>query len=144
MTDQDYQKTNLPKITDNGSNKKSLYIIIAAVVLILIGLDVGAIFLLKAENAEMAGQLRDVFIIFMALGLLLVGIALVILIIQLAVLTNVIQNEVRPILNSTTNTVNTLKGTVQFLSDNLTEPVIKLNETIAMSKRFFDVLRPRK
>jgi hypothetical protein len=32
-------------------------------------------------------------------------------------LTNLLQNEVKPILNSTTDTVNTLKGTVKFLSN---------------------------
>lgn len=144
MTDLDIQKTDPIVNKDDGTSKKSLYIIIAVIVIIVIGLVIGAIFLLRQENAEMASQLRDVLIIFMALGLLLVGISLVILIVQLAVLTNLIQNEVRPILNSTTTTVNTLKGTVQFLSDNLTEPVIKLNETLAMSKRFFDVIRPHK
>lgn len=144
MTDLDIQKTDPIVNKDDGTSKKSLYIIIAVIIIIVIGLVIGAIFLLRQENAEMASQLRDVLIIFMALGLLLVGISLVILIVQLAVLTNLIQNEVRPILNSTTTTVNTLKGTVQFLSDNLTEPVIKLNETLAMSKRFFDVIRPRK
>lgn len=144
MTDLDIQKTDPIVNKDDGTSKKSLYIIIAVIVIVVIGLVIGAIFLLRQENAEMASQLRDVLIIFIALGLLLVGISLVILIVQLAVLTNLIQNEVRPILNSTTNTVNTLKGTVQFLSDNLTEPVIKLNETLAMSKRFFELIRPNK
>jgi len=95
-------------------------------------------------NKDATSQIRDVFIIFMALETLVVGVALVILIVQLAVLTNLLQNEVKPILDSTSEAVNTLKGTVRFVSDNLTEPVIKLNEKLAMGKRFIDLLKPRK
>jgi predicted PurR-regulated permease PerM len=77
----------------------------------------------------------------MALTSLVLGIALVVLIAQLAILINLLQNEIRPILDSTTETVNTLKGTTQFLSNNLTEPVIKLNEYLAMFKR---IIKPSK
>jgi uncharacterized protein YoxC len=80
----------------------------------------------------------------MALETLVVGISLIILVIQLAILTNLIQNEVKPILESTTETVNNLKGTVRFLSNNLTEPVIKINQSLAMTKRFIDLLKPKK
>jgi len=46
---------------------------------------------------------------------------------------------VKPILNSTSETVNTLKGTVQFLSDNVSEPVIVLNERLASIKKLADL-----
>ena len=72
----------------------------------------------------------------------MVGVALVILMIQLAVLINLLQNEIKPILNSTNETVNTLRGTVTFLSDNLAEPVIKLNQYMAGFKKLLDLLRP--
>jgi amino acid permease len=77
----------------------------------------------------------------MALASLVLGIALVVLIIQLAVLINLLQNEIRPILDSTNETVNTLKGTTQFISDNITEPVIKLNQYLAMIKK---LIKPSK
>jgi hypothetical protein len=82
---------------------------------------------------------RDIFIIFMALESLLIGAALVVLIIQLASLINLLQNEVKPILKSTSETVNTLRGTTEFLSENLVEPVIKLNSYLAGLKKFFDL-----
>jgi hypothetical protein len=75
----------------------------------------------------------------MALESLLIGAALVVLIIQLASLINLLQNEVKPILKSTTETVNTLRGTTEFLSENLVEPVIKLNSYMAGLKKFFDL-----
>jgi hypothetical protein len=67
----------------------------------------------------------------MALESLFLGLTLVILIIQLARLINLLQNEIAPILESTNETVNTLRGTSEFLSDNLVEPVIKMNERAA-------------
>jgi hypothetical protein len=35
--------------------------------------------------------------------------------------------------------VNTLRGTTTFLSENLVEPVIKLNSTLAGLRRFFQL-----
>jgi hypothetical protein len=111
--------------------------ITAAVVVVLAGIVVAVIFLAKSPAA--AANVRDIFIIFMALESLLIGAALVVLIIQLASLINLLQNEVKPILKSTTETVNTLRGTTEFLSENLVEPVIKLNSYMAGLKKFFDL-----
>jgi hypothetical protein len=62
--------------------------------------------------------------------------------VQLATLINLLQNEVKPIIQSTNDTVNTLRGTVAFISDNVTEPIIKLNVYLAGIKQFFDLMRP--
>jgi nitrate reductase gamma subunit len=121
-------------------NNKYLIIGIIAGILILVAVIVATIFLVRADK-DVTAQIRDIFIIFMALASLVLGIALVVLIAQLAILINLLQNEIRPILDSTTETVNTLKGTTQFLSNNLTEPVIKLNEYLAMFKK---IIKPSK
>jgi hypothetical protein len=76
-------------------------------------------------------RIRDIFIIFMALQSLLTGLALVVLLVQVTRLINLLQNEIKPILDSTNETVSTLRGTTAFLSNNLVEPVIKLNEYLA-------------
>lgn len=125
------------------SNESKKYLVIAIIigVIILALIVVATIFLVRPENSAMTEQLRDVFIIFMALTSLVLGIALVVLIIQLSVLINLLQNEIRPILDSTTETVNTLKGTTQFISNNITEPVIKLNQYLAMLKK---LIKPSK
>ncbi len=114
-------------------------IITAVVILILI---IAGIVLLLTSSNETTGRVRDVFIILMALESIVIGAALVVLIVQLATLINLLQNEVRPIIKSTNETVNTLKGTVTFISENLTEPVIKLNAYLAGIKQFFDLMRP--
>ena len=92
-----------------------------------------------ASHPATAANVRDIFIIFLALESLVIGAALVVLIIQLASLINLLQNEVKPILKSTNETVNTLRGTSAFLSENLVEPVIKLNSYLAGLKKMFDL-----
>lgn len=130
-----------PQYMNGGGSKIWVYILIGIVVLGL--LIAGAVFLISSE-ASVTSKIRDVFIIFMALESLVIGAALIILIVQIAVLTNLLQNEVKPILETTNETVSTLKGTIRFLSDNITEPVIVLNEYLAGIKRFGEIIRPRK
>ncbi len=105
-----------------------LIVLVAVVLLLLLGI---AVFFLFRTAPAVTTQIRDVFIIVLAL---------VILIIQLAKLINLLQNEVKPILDATTETVNTLKGTTSFLSENLVEPVIKLNGYMAGLKKALDLL----
>jgi hypothetical protein len=111
--------------------------IIAGIILVLAGIGVAIYFLLQPGSPT--ATIRDIFIIFMAFESLIIGAALVVLIIQIASLINLLQNEVKPILQSTSETVNTLRGTTEFLSENLVEPVIKLNSSIAGLRRFFEL-----
>lgn len=128
------------------ANKGKTSAIIAAIIagVLLIGTIVGLIILAQKGNAEAAAQVRDVFIILLALEMFVIGVAVIILVIQLANLTNLLQNEIKPILTSTTDTVNTLKGTVRFLSDNVTEPVIKINESLASVRKLVDLFKFKK
>jgi hypothetical protein len=111
--------------------------IISAIILVLAGIGVAVYFLLQPGSPT--STIRDIFIIFMAFESLIIGVALVVLIIQIASLINLLQNEVKPILQSTSETVNTLRGTTEFLSENLVEPVIKLNSYLAGLRKFFDM-----
>ena len=112
--------------------------IIAGIVVIVAILGVAIYFLLKPDTPT--DKIRDVFIIVVALETLIIGVALIVLIVQLASLINLLQNEVRPILNATTDTVNTLRGTAEFLGENVVEPVIKLNGYLAGLKRMLELL----
>jgi predicted PurR-regulated permease PerM len=123
------------------SNQGTVAIIVIAVILIAI---IAGIIVLSLQEAGTVTKVRDLFIILMALMTFVIGLALVILIIQVADLTNLLKNEIKPILNSTTDTVNTLKGTVRFMSDNLTEPVIKLNESLAGIKKILQLFNFKK
>ena len=118
--------------------KTILASIIVGIVLIVAILGVAIYFLLQPDTPT--DKIRDVFIIVVALETLIIGVALIVLIVQLASLINLLQNEVRPILNATTDTVNTLRGTAEFLGENVVEPVIKLNGYLAGLKRMLELL----
>lgn len=121
--------------------RKVIISIAIGVILILAVLITCLVFLLSPKtDAEYVARIRDVFIIIMALESLLVGAVLVVLIIQMARLTNLLQNEIKPILESTNETISTLRGTTQFLSDNLAEPVIKINEYGAGIQKLIELL----
>ncbi|MBN1454080.1 MAG: hypothetical protein JW963_23895 [Anaerolineales bacterium] len=118
---------------------------IIVVVGILALLGTGLYFLFRPETpVDQVERIRDVFIIVMALESLLIGMALIILIVQFASLINLLQNEVRPILDATNETVNHLRGTAEFLGENVVEPVIKLNGYLAGMQRMLELLGVKK
>jgi hypothetical protein len=125
------QPPQLPAPEADQADNKRTQVIAAIVAVIVIGLLIACVVFLLTAPAEVTAQIRDVFIIVMAFQSLLLGFVLIILILQLARLTNLLQNELKPILLSLNETINVLKGTSTFLSDNLAEPVIKLNSYLA-------------
>ena len=145
ITDQsnidEISKDELKDVSKSEKDKKGSVIGIIVAILVVVAAIVAFGFLLSFEN-ETTSRIRDVFIIFMALEFLIIGLVLIILVVQLARLTNLLQNEVKPILDSTNETVSTLRGTTRFLSDNLLEPVIKLNEYIAGLQSVLNIVRP--
>lgn len=116
--------------------------IVIGVIVLLVLLGVAIFFLLQPTTPT--DKIRDVFIIVVALETLVIGVALIVLIVQLASLINLLQNEVKPILTATTDTVNTLRGTVEFLSENAVEPVVKLNGYVAGLTRMLELMGIRK
>ena len=93
----DSESTNdtTPESSSETSGKGKLWLIIGAVVLIAI---IAGIVSLSFGDPDSVGKVRDIFIILMALMMFVIGLALVILIIQIADLTNLLKNEVRPIM----------------------------------------------
>ncbi len=114
-------------------------VIIGIVGLVLFIVLMGAAVYFMVRNPESTTVIRDIFIIFMALESLVIGVALIILMIQLARLTNVLQHEIKPILENTNETVNTVRGTAIFVSENIVDPVMKLNGYIAALSKFFEL-----
>jgi hypothetical protein len=125
--------------------KRTMTIITIVGIVLLAALIAMIIYLLSPNTSgEWVGKLRDVFIIVVALESLVIGVALVVLVVQLASLINLLQNEVRPILKATTETVNNLRGTAEFLGDNVVEPVIKLNGYLAGLYRMLELMGIKK
>lgn len=119
--------------------QRQIIIVVIIVAIVFIALTTTAIVFLLQPTTD-TEKIANVFIIFMALESLFLGLTMVVLIIQVARLINLLQNEIAPILESTNETVNTLRGTSEFLSDNLVEPVIKVNEQMAGVRQFFVAL----
>lgn len=130
-----------PPATEQQQKSYVIPIVIGVIVLLaLLGL---AIYFLL-QPATPTDKIRDIFIIVVALESLIIGVALIVLIVQLASLINLLQNEVKPILTATNETVNTLRGTAAFLGENVVEPVIQLNGYLAGLYRMLELMGIRK
>lgn len=121
------------------AQRRKIAISVGGAIIVILAAVIGSVVFLLQPGTP-TDKIRDIFIIFMAIESLLIGLALVILIVQLAQLINLLQNEIKPIITSTNETVNTLRGTAVFLSDNLAEPVMKLNEMLAAFKQLRETL----
>jgi hypothetical protein len=141
VRDSQPEETSTSKEAESRSNR-IVTIIIVGVIALLVLLGVAIYFLL--QPATPTDRIRDVFIIIVALESLVIGVALIVLIIQLASLINLLQNEVRPILTATSETVNNLRGTAEFLGENVVEPVIKLNGYLAGMYRVIELMGIKK
>src|SRR3972149_2832460 len=123
------------------SVRQRLWIGLGAVVVLALAVGAGFAVFALVRNPAQAEPVRDIVIIFMGAESLLLGLALIILMVQLARLTALLQDEVRPMLRSTNDTIDTLRGTTRFLSDNLVSPVIRANGAAAAVRRVVDLVR---
>jgi hypothetical protein len=117
---------------DNGNGessdqaKKLLIGAIAGIVIMIVGLLVIAgLLVYYAETASPAVEVvRDVFVIVLALSMILIMVAITVLLVQVARFVNLMTNEISPIIDTASDTVNTVRGTAEFLSRHVTEPVV--------------------
>jgi hypothetical protein len=132
---------DVDKETERRNRQLTITVGIAVVVFItLIGLAIYGL----TRNAGVTENIRDIFIIFMALESLVIGAALVVLIVQIASLINLLNNEIKPILDATNETIATLRGTTEFLSTNLVAPVVKLNSYLAGLTKMLEMIGLKK
>ena len=134
------ERKALPAPQTASRGRERLVLVIAAILALALLAGMGwAIWALLQPGAP-TETIRDVFIIVLALEFMLVGVTLVVMVIQLAKLVNMLQNEVRPILDSANEAANTLRGTAQFLSDKMVSPIVKANGAIAALRRAANML----
>lgn len=138
----DLEVKTLEQIEQEKQMKRTMTAVIIGAVILLVLLGLAIYYLL--QPASPTDKIRDIFIIIVALESLVIGVALIVLIVQLASLINLLQNEVRPILKATNDTVNNLRGTTEFLGENVVEPVIKLNSYLAGLNRMLELMGIRK
>ncbi|MBN1889510.1 MAG: hypothetical protein JW850_16060 [Thermoflexales bacterium] len=92
------------------------------------------------RNPVLTANIRDIMIIFLGAAMLAIGIALAVLSYQLAMLTVLLRDEIKPLMESANETANTLRGTAAFMSKHLVEPTIKTSSTLAGVQRVLNVL----
>ena len=132
----------VPGDAQADNRRMRTYLAIGVGVLVVVGVASVFAVLAMLRSPEQTETIRDIVIVFMAGEALVIGLALVLLIVQLARLTALLQNEIRPILASTQETLDTVRGTTAFLGNNLVDPVIKANSSLAAVRRAIDLLRP--
>jgi len=123
--------------------QRQMVVIMMILAIIVLAFVVVVVYALMQPTTP-TDKIRDIFIIFMALESLIIGAALVTLIVQVSILINLLNNEIKPMLEATNETVSTLRGTTQFLSENLVEPVMKLNSYIAGLQKMLDIFNLKK
>ncbi|MFQ5921518.1 MAG: hypothetical protein ACE5M4_01605 [Anaerolineales bacterium] len=131
--------------TAASSKRKQIAFIAGGVIfvfIILISVVLASVVMLR--DPARTETVRDIVIIFLAAESVVFGLVLVILMVQVARLTALIENELRPILESTNETLGTLRGTTQFLSRNVVSPVIRVNSSVAALRRALGVFRVRR
>lgn len=126
-----------PQDSDSGSgfNLKKIVIIASAALIGLVLLIFIIGLLLSRGDVNSLGPIiqvaRDLIIIFLALEGIMIILALAVLIFQVARLINLLQNEVKPALTDTRQTLQSAKGTVEFVGDTVSGPIIKASSFFA-------------
>jgi hypothetical protein len=121
---------------DQKKNRRKTFIGIGvAVVLILII----ASFVLMIQGG-VTGVVRDIIIIFLAIeSVVLVGL-MVALVIQMMLLVRMMRDEVRPLITSAQETINSARGTTQFVGRKIVTPTAAAAGNLAQVRRMFQVL----
>ncbi len=81
-----------------------------------------------------SATVRDIAIIIVALESIFVFILLGVLVWQIWRLTKLIQTEVKPVLQDAQETINTLKATTTFMSDNVVQPAVKASGQVVRAR----------
>ena len=102
------------------------YIIIGVIVAVVLAilLVLGILWLASTQGATMEA-LRDIMIIVLALESCVFGVVLMLLLLMMIRLVNMLEFEIKPILEKTNETLGTVRGTTTFVSDHVVGPVTK-------------------
>jgi len=126
--------------SEPSESRRTLAIVAAVGLgLLLLAVVVGLIIWLVG-NPGTAEALRDTVIVMIAIESFITGVAVIVLIVQIARLTALLQNEVRPLLEASNETLRTVRGTTTFLSDNMVRPVVRLSGAAAALRRAIELI----
>lgn len=125
----------------NEPSLRKLAVSLGVIMLLLVaGLVLFGMFLLR--NPDLTRTLRDLVIIVLALEMLVMGIAIIVVTVQLARLLHLIRHEIKPILEQASDTIVALRSIVRLVNDSVAAPVVKLGGTLAGAVRFLRIIWP--
>ena len=128
------EKTPAQNAQENNSESTQKFLIgvgVGILVLTIILVTAAILLAIYAETTAPGVEvIRDLMIIALTLELIVIGAALTVFIVQVARFVNLLNNEVQPIITSTQDTINTVRGTAIFLSKNVSEPIIQASATL--------------
>jgi hypothetical protein len=78
----------------------------------------------------LSATIRDIAIIIIAIQSIVIGVLIAVLIWQIWRLVKIVQTELMPIIEDTQATVKTVRGTAEFVSHNVVDPVIQTNTRV--------------
>ncbi len=78
-----------------------------------------------------SATIRDIAIIIVAIETIFIHALLIILVWQIWKLIKLIQTEIKPILEDTKETIGTVRGTADFVSNNVVDPMVKSSSRLA-------------
>jgi hypothetical protein len=126
--------------TERKSGRTMMWIgiIAAAIVLAII---VGFVLMI---SAGVTGTVRDVIIIILALESLIVGALMLVLVVQVIALVKMMREEIKPLLQSAQDTLESTRGTTTFVSKKVIAPAIAVASTVAGVRRVIEFVIKRK
>ena len=72
-------------------------------------------------------SVRDIGIILLALESLIIGVLLALLLVQIRRLARLLEEEIKPVLDSASETISTVRGTTEIVSETLVSPLIRIS-----------------
>jgi ABC-type sugar transport system permease subunit len=129
-----------PSADELRKRRLILGISIAIVVLLLVFLIGGTIWAIQPQNQDVTRGLRDVAIILLAFLSLVISAMSIAMLYQVTMLTLLLRDEIKPLLESVNATMNTVRGTAVFMSENVVQPTINVASTLSGVWRTLEVL----
>ncbi|MGE3799293.1 MAG: hypothetical protein AB7G88_15805 [Thermomicrobiales bacterium] len=127
----------------SGGRTKLYAILGGAGMLLIFALIIAGLYMLGDDDESALERLRDIAVIFIVLMSMIIVIlmaagtaALIFLVLQ-------IRNQVIPLLQETTQTVNRLRGTTEFMSEEAVKPIISAAGKVAQVKAMLRVVTGR-
>ena len=124
--------------------KKMIFIVSIAVLVIVALLVVAGFFLYSRPQATIF--LRDIAVIILAFETLVVIFFLGVVTVLLIYVILTLEREIKPVLNATSETVHTVRGTTTFVSDTVVSPIMRAASIVGAVKGAAQAiagLRPR-